>query len=115
MGKGDHLGEFEELVMLAVAILKDGAYGVAVMDEIKVQTGRNSTISTVHETLIRLEKKGFLKSYTGGATNVRGGRKKRYFEITAYGKKALKATRETREQMWQQVPKLIWQGGGNER
>lgn len=111
MGKGNYLGEFEELVMLAVAILKDQAYGVSVMDEIKLQTGRQSTISTVHETLIRLEKKGFLASYTGGATNVRGGRKKRYFQVTALGKKAMNATRDVRSKMWQKVPKLIWEGG----
>lgn len=113
MSKGLNLGEFEELIMLAVAILKKEAYGVAVMDEIKKQTGRDSTISTVHETLIRLEKKGFLSSYTGGATNVRGGRKKRYFELTTYGKKAMNATREVRNKMWQQVPKLIWEGGNS--
>ncbi|MDW7691869.1 PadR family transcriptional regulator [Flammeovirgaceae bacterium SG7u.111] len=106
-----YLGEFEELVMLAVAILQGEAYGIAVMDEIKEQSGRNSTISTVHETLIRLEKKGFLTSYTGGATKVRGGRKKRYFELTAYGKKAINETRELRNNMWQQVPQIIWEGG----
>jgi len=109
--KGLSLGEFEELVMLSVAILQGEAYGVAVMDEIKKQSGRKSTISTVHETLIRLEKKGFLQSYTGGATKVRGGRKKRYFEITAYGKKAINETRELRNKMWKQVPRVIWEGG----
>ncbi|MBT34361.1 MAG: PadR family transcriptional regulator [Thalassobius sp.] len=109
--KGLYLGEFEELVMLSVAILHGEAYGIAVMDEIKQQTGRSSTISTVHETLIRLEKKGFLESHTGGATNVRGGRKKRFFEVTAYGKKAINETREQRNRMWQQVPKVIWEGG----
>lgn len=109
--KGLHLGEFEELVMLAVGILNNNAYGIAIMDEVKKQSGRNCKISTVHETLIRLEKKGLLKSYTGGATNVRGGRKKRYFEITALGKNAINETRELRNSMWSQIPQIIWKGG----
>lgn len=109
--KGLHLGELEELVMLAVGILNSNAYGIAIMDEVKKQSGRNCKISTVHETLIRLEKKGLLKSYTGGATNVRGGRKKRYFEITALGKNAINETRELRNSMWSQIPQIIWKGG----
>lgn len=104
-----YLGELEELVMLAVASLQKQAYGVAVMDELLSRIGRKVTISTIHETLARLEKKGFLESYMGGATNERGGRKKRFFEVTAYGVKAMNEARVMREQFWQLIPKTLWQ------
>lgn len=104
-----YLGELEELVMLTVASLQKQAYGVAVMDELENQTGRKVTISTIHETLARLEKKGFLESQMGGATNERGGRKKRFFEVTAYGVKAMNEARAMREQFWKLIPKTLWQ------
>ena len=104
-----YLGELEELVMLAVASLQKQAYGVAVLDELESRVGRKVTISTIHETLARLEKKGFLESHMGGATNERGGRKKRFFEVTAYGVKAMNEAREMREQFWKLIPKALWQ------
>ena len=75
--RGTYLGEFEELVLLAVGILFDDAYGLAIVDELEKQTGRNIMISSVHKALVRLEDKGYLKSHRGGATEVRGGRDKR--------------------------------------
>ncbi len=77
--KGINLGEFEELVLLTVGALHEQAYGVSVMDEIKGETGRNVNISAIHTALKRLEEKGFVESQMGGATNVRGGRRKRSF------------------------------------
>ena len=102
--KGTSLGEFEELVLLAVAILDEDAYGVAIMDEIETRTKRTVTISTIHATLNRLEGKGFLDSHLGGATSDRGGRSKRLFDITASGRKAMENSRDLRNAMWQSVP-----------
>lgn len=109
--KGTSLGEFEELCLLAVAVLQDDAYGVSIKEEIDRRTRRNTTISTIHSTLIRLERKGFLKSKMGGATDERGGRAKRLFEITAFGKKAINEARILRNNMWKDIPDLLWKGG----
>ena len=111
--KGTYLGEFEELVLLTVGILNDDAYGLAIKDELEKQTGRNPMISSVHKSLVRLEEKGYLKSYMGGATAERGGRQKRLYELTASGKKVLNASRDLRNNMWQSVPKVVWEGGGS--
>jgi len=106
--KGTHLGEFEELVLLAVCILYDDAYGLSIMDEIEKRTGRTVTISSVHKALMRLEQKGFLHSHMGGATEARGGRKKRLFTITGSGKRAMQEAREMRNEMWNAIPRVVW-------
>ncbi|MCK8492694.1 MULTISPECIES: PadR family transcriptional regulator [Spirosoma] len=98
------LGEFEEVVLLAVAILDESAYGVTVTQEIEQQTGRAVGFSTVHTTLQRLEEKGFLSSTMGGATAERGGRRKRFFAVTAAGRKALQEVKQVREQLWSALP-----------
>jgi DNA-binding PadR family transcriptional regulator len=107
--KGTHLGEFEELVLLAVCILYDDAYGLSIMDEIEKRTGRTVTISSVHKALMRLEQKGFLHSHMGGATEARGGRKKRLFIITGSGKRAMQEAREMRNEMWNAIPRVVWE------
>jgi PadR family transcriptional regulator PadR len=109
--KGTYLGEFEELALLAVGILADDAYGLAVVDELERQTGRAIMISSVHKALVRLEEKGFLKSRMGGATASRGGRDKRLYTLTPAGVKVLSRSREMRNAMWKQVPRIIWEGG----
>jgi PadR family transcriptional regulator PadR len=109
--KGTYLGEFEELVLLSVGILMDDAYGLAILHELEKQTGRPVMISTVHKTLVRLEDKGFLNSHMGGATTLRGGRDKRLYRLTRAGIKTLNQSRELRNDMWQQVPGIIWEGG----
>lgn len=106
--KGTNLGEFQELVMLTVGILYDDAYGVSIQDEIKRQTGRKVTLSTIHAALNRLEDKGFLSSHLGGATEERGGRPKRLFQVTAYGKRALEESRTQRNRMWELIPRIAW-------
>lgn len=111
--KGTSLGEFEELCLLAVGILHEEAYGVSVKEEVESRTGRKSTLSTIHSTLIRLEKKEFLKSRMGGATDSRGGRTKRLFEVTAFGKKSINEARELRNRMWSDIPKILWEGGSS--
>jgi PadR family transcriptional regulator PadR len=108
--KGTSLGEFEELVLLAVGVLFDDAYGLALVDELEKQTGRNVMISSVHKALVRLEDKGYLKSHRGGATELRGGRDKRLYRLTQAGIKVLSHSREVRNSMWKQIPKIVWEG-----
>lgn len=103
IAKGNYLGEFEELVLLSVASLED-AYGVSIMQYIIQETGRNVNISAVHEVLKRLQRKGYVKSKMGGATQERGGRRKRFFMLTASGKKILDETMKLKLQLYKQVP-----------
>jgi PadR family transcriptional regulator PadR len=98
------LGEFEEIVLLSVAILAQEAYGVSVTLEIEKQTTRTVGFNNVHTTLQRLEEKGFLSSRMGGATTERGGRRKRFFKLTVAGGRALKDVRDTRAQLWKALP-----------
>lgn len=102
------IGEFEELCLLCVGVLNDDAYGVTIQAELANRTGRNITISTIHSTLIRLEKKGFLKSRMGGATENRGGRTKRLFDLTAEGKRAILTARDIRNNIWQDITQISW-------
>lgn len=100
------IGEFEELVLLVVGVLRDNAYGISVMEEIEKQTGRSLTISAVHSVLIRLEKKGYLNSLMGGETNERGGRRKRFFKLTGSGREAINEVRKVRNKLWDIMPDL---------
>lgn len=105
--KSYQLGELEELVLMIVAILNEEAYGVKVMDEIQNQIGRKVNISAVHTVLDRLEKKDFVSSYMGGASAERGGRRKRLFKVTAEGSKAITYVYQTRNELYNQIPKTI--------
>ncbi|MHA7102419.1 PadR family transcriptional regulator [Roseivirga pacifica] len=107
--KGTHLGEFEELVLLAVAALHGNAYAVTVKGEIEERASRKVNISAVHSSLYRLEEKGFLESSVGGATNKRGGKSKRLFKVTAYGFKSLKEAQSLRQSFWNIIPQLSTQ------
>jgi PadR family transcriptional regulator PadR len=98
------LGEFEEVILLIAGILGEDAYALRIADEFTSQTTRNVSIGAVHSTLTRLEEKGFLKSGMGKATAERGGRRKRIYTITAFGKRALEASREFRMSLWNQYP-----------
>ncbi|CAN5585812.1 hypothetical protein BH09BAC4_BH09BAC4_45540 [soil metagenome] len=98
------LGEFEEVVLLTVAVLDESAYGVTITQEIEQKTGRSVGFSTVHTTLQRLEEKGFLSSEMGGATAERGGRRKRFFRVTAAGRKALQEVKQVRAELWNALP-----------
>lgn len=107
--KGANIGELEELVLLTVGILYKEAYGVAVMDEIEKQTGRSLNISAIHAVLKRLEEKGLVTSEMSEPTNERGGRRKRIFNLTAAGRKALIEANELRNQLYNQLPKVSLQ------
>lgn len=102
--KGNYLGEFEELVLLSVAALMDDAYGVSIMQYIEQEAGRTVNISAVHEVLKRLQRKGYVKSKMGGATQERGGRRKRFFQLTVSGKKTLEEAMKLKLQLYKQVP-----------
>ncbi len=99
-----YLGHFEEVVLLIVAVLGDEAYGVAIKDQLEKETGRSANIGALHAALDRLERKGMLSSSMGGATRVRGGRRKRYFTLTIAGQSALREARNMREAIWSKLP-----------
>jgi PadR family transcriptional regulator, regulatory protein PadR len=88
----DYIGEFEQLVLMTILRLGDQAYGAAVRDEIADRTGRDVSLSAVYTTLERLELKKMLRSRIGEPTPQRGGRRKRYFALSAAGEHALQAS-----------------------
>jgi PadR family transcriptional regulator, regulatory protein PadR len=98
------LGEFEEVILLLVGILGEEAYAFNIAQEFESQTDRSVSIGAVHSTLTRLEEKGFLKSEMGDSTAERGGRRKRIYTITAYGRKTLVAARDFKVSLWNQFP-----------
>jgi PadR family transcriptional regulator, regulatory protein PadR len=103
-----YLGEFEELVLLTVGVLYQDAYAVAISNEIAKQSGRAANISAVHKSLYRLEEKGMLKSQLGEPESKRGGKRKRLFYITPYGKKALDECMELRMSLRNQMHELAF-------
>ncbi len=102
--KGTNLGEFEELVLLIVLILQEEAYVLKIKEEVLSQIKRNVAMGALHSTLSRLEKKGFLASEMAGATQERGGRRKRIYHLTGTGKEILKEANEQRQMLWNQIP-----------
>ena len=94
MARGDHLGEFEQLILAALMMLGSGenAYGMTIHEQVeKLATGiRPVSLGACYTTLDRLEQKGYVRSWFGGATEERGGRSKRFFEITGAGQRTLK-------------------------
>ncbi|MGC1240323.1 MAG: PadR family transcriptional regulator [Chryseosolibacter sp.] len=105
--KETQLGEFEEVILLLAGILGKEAYAFNIAEEFESQTGRSVSIGAVHSALTRLEDKGFLKSEMGGSTAERGGRRKRIYTITAYGRRALEAARDFRMSLWKQYPAFM--------
>jgi len=83
------LGEFEQLILLALVRLGDEAYGVSIHHEIVRRAGREVTVASVYKTLERLETKGLAASTLGESTAERGGRRKKYFRIQPAGRRAL--------------------------
>lgn len=104
------LGEFEELVLLAVCILEGQAYGVSVKEEVEKHTGRSILLGAVHITLYRLQDKGLLSSEMGGNTAKRGDRRKRLFTITDIGVRQLQENQQVRQKMWELIPFLNLSG-----
>ena len=94
MASAGRLGDFEELILLALVRLRDDAYGVAIWREIQSRTQKNISIGAIYTVLDRLERKGFVSSHVGAPTPERGGRAKRYFQIKAPGTRALNSKHE---------------------
>ncbi|MEM9329302.1 MAG: helix-turn-helix transcriptional regulator [Bacteroidota bacterium] len=90
------IGGFEELVLLAVGSLGEEAYGVSVKELLKEKTGKSPSVGALHSALYRLEEKGCLKSTEGGATTIRGGRRKKYYTLTTMGRNTLIEANELR-------------------
>jgi PadR family transcriptional regulator len=92
MDKNRLLGGFENLLLLVILRLDDRAYGVAIRQELLDQAQKDVAIGAIYTGLDRLEQKGFVKSWTGEPTPERGGRAKKFYRVTAQGKKALHET-----------------------
>ena len=105
-----NLGEFEEIVLLIVAAQHDKAYGMSITKTIEEELKRSVTLSSVHTSLYRLDEKGFVQSHIGGASEIRGGRRKRIFTITTTGKVALQKSMQVRLQLWDMIPKFVIEG-----
>lgn len=103
MPQPTHLGEFEHLLLLTLAQLNGKSYGTEMRAKLKELIGRDSSIGALYATLERMEKKGFISSSVGEPTAERGGRAKRYFELTAQGKQILRETQLRLETMWKGV------------
>ena len=105
--KGTNLGEFEELVLLTIAALMNEAYSVAICDELEKSTGRSTKLGVVHAVLNRLEEKSLVKSRLGESTSTRGGKRKRFYDITNGGKAALIKSKELRDELWNKIPQFV--------
>lgn len=103
------LGEFEEVVMLTVAILHGAAYGLAIIHEMEKRLSRKVSIGSLQTVLRRLEKKNYLTSEFGEATNERGGKRKRYFSLSLEGHQVLEETKKQRLDLWNAIPDLSLQ------
>ena len=94
------LGEFEQLVLLAILHLGDDVYGVPIVDEIERRTGRKVASAAVYVTLRRLEQKGLLSSWMSDPTAARGGKARRCVAVTRAGMTLLRESRQALDQMW---------------
>jgi DNA-binding PadR family transcriptional regulator len=97
------LGEFEEMVLLTVAVLIPNAYSVAIAEELEKETGHTVSTGAVHAALQRMENKGLVTSHMGEATQERGGRRKRLFKVTPAGSHILQQVRAVRESLWSRI------------
>lgn len=103
MGKGSFLGEFEHVVLLAIAHLADEGYGVTIRREIEERAERDVSIGAVYATLSRLEDKGLVASWESDPEARRGGRARRHYRLEPAGVDALRATRGMMDRMWDGV------------
>jgi len=100
------LGEFEELVLLTVAAQHNEAYGVSILESLEKELERKVNVSAVHVALKRMEEKGFVDSRYGGITEDRGGRRKKFYIITALGKRMLDEQYSLRNAIYKRIPKI---------
>lgn len=107
MGKVN-IGEFEEIVLLTVAILYGEAYGIAIIQEMESRLGRSVSMGAMQTTLRRLEEKELLRSEFGETTKMRGGKRKRYFFVTQAGQEAIRAAKDQRMALWNAIPDIAF-------
>lgn len=100
MAKTDHLGEFEQLALLAVLRLGEDAYGARIQEELDRTAEREASISAIYITLTRLEDKGMVRSWKAPPTDERGGKARRYFAVEPDGVVALDEARQRLLSMW---------------
>jgi len=97
---GETLGDLQQLALLAALRLGADGYGAEIQQELERTAGRAVTLSTVYVTMERLERRGYVRSWLGDATPVRGGKPKRYYALTAPGLAALRQAHEEMTRMW---------------
>jgi len=108
MATNDNLGQFEQLILTSVLLLGENAYGATVHERVEeLANGKSYSIGAIYTTLDRLQQKGYVKSWYGGAGPERGQRTKRYFEIQAAGKKVLEQSQRVASNLL-----TAWQGAG---
>lgn len=100
------LGYLEETVLLLIMVMEDEAYGFSVAEAYKTHLGKSISISAIHTVLSRLEKKGLIVSSMGGASEERGGRRKRIFTATDDGKTVIAELKASRQLLWNRIPGL---------
>ena len=106
MRKGEYLGNFDLMLLLALMRLGEDAYGVTIAQELEEQTGREVVIASVYATLERLQERRLVASRLGEATPERGGRAKRYFRITGAGLREVRDARRSLMNLWKGLPEL---------
>jgi DNA-binding PadR family transcriptional regulator len=106
MRKGDYLGNFDLMLLLALLRLGDDAYGVTIAQTLEEQTSREVVVASVYATLDRLEERGLVTSSLGDPTPERGGRAKRYFRITGAGIREVREAQRALINLWKDLPQL---------
>lgn len=105
--KKTKLGEFEELVLLTVAVLQEDAYGVKIKSELEARLNEKLSVGSIQSALKRMEEKGHLTSKFGEATQKRGGKRKRIYSTTPQALKVLSEMKEVRAGLWNSIPALV--------
>lgn len=108
--KQKFLGEFEQILLLSILKLGTNAYGTSIRQLLAEAISRDISIGALYTTLERLEKKGLVSSKMGESTAERGGRAKKYFEVTATGQSALKKSKEALQTLWSGLALKLFKG-----
>lgn len=106
--KGTQLGEFEEVVLLSIAMLYDDVYSLAVLETSNKYLGRPVSLGAVHRTMQRLEERELISSRFGEASAERGGRRKRLFTVTVTDEHALREARRVRNELWDGISETVF-------
>ncbi len=107
----DILTRTEEIILLAVHRLDDNAYGITIRQEVEALVGKSYSVGAIYVPLDRMAERGWLATNTGSPTAVRGGRAKRFYELTPEGKQVLLAAKQFHEKLWSGIPELSLEGG----